>query len=124
LPLYDYQCRACSKTSEVRHGFREVYQGTCPACGSDEMSRVFNPAGIVFKGSGFYINDSRPKSAESAPSSSSGTAPAAASGSTAAATNGAAASGSTPAASGSSSAPAAPAGGGDSAPKKSESSAA
>jgi putative FmdB family regulatory protein len=125
LPLYDYQCRACSKTSEVRHGFRDVYQGTCPACGSDEMSRVFNPAGIVFKGSGFYVNDSRPKSTESASSSGSApAAPATASGSASATASGsasAAASGSTPAAS--SSAPA-PAGGGDSAPKKSESSAA
>ena len=125
MPLYDYQCRACSKTSEVRHGFRDVYQGTCPACGSDEMSRVFNPAGIVFKGSGFYVNDSRPKSTESASSSGAApAAPAAASDSASATASGSAsaASGSTPAAS--SSAPAAPAGGGDSAPKKSESSAA
>jgi putative FmdB family regulatory protein len=103
LPLYDYQCRTCSKTTEVRHGFREVFGGTCPACGSDEMSRVFNPAGIVFKGSGFYVNDSRPKSTESAPST---TTPAA------------------PAASGAAPAPPAPAAGSDSAPKKSESSAA
>jgi len=58
LPLYDYQCRACSKTTEVRHGFREVYEGTCPECGG-ALARVFNPAGILFKGSGFYITDSR-----------------------------------------------------------------
>jgi putative FmdB family regulatory protein len=58
LPLYDYQCRACSKVTEVRHGFREAYGGTCPDCGG-AMARVFNPAGIVFKGSGFYITDSR-----------------------------------------------------------------
>ena len=59
MPLYDYRCRACSKVTEVRHGFREAYQGTCPSCGSDELARVFNPAGIVFKGSGFYLTDSR-----------------------------------------------------------------
>ena len=59
MPLYDYRCRACSNVTEVRHGFREAYQGTCPACGSDQLARVFNPAGIVFKGSGFYLTDSR-----------------------------------------------------------------
>ncbi|MBV8300114.1 MAG: FmdB family transcriptional regulator [Candidatus Eremiobacteraeota bacterium] len=59
MPLYDYRCRACSKVTEVRHAFREAYQGTCPACGSDQLARVFNPAGIVFKGSGFYLTDSR-----------------------------------------------------------------
>jgi putative FmdB family regulatory protein len=107
LPLYDYQCRTCSKVSEVRHGFREDFEGTCPACGSDEMSRVFNPAGIVFKGSGFYVNDSRPKSTESGPSTTAPAAPAAP-----------AASGAAPAA------PPAPAAASDSAPKKSESSAA
>ena len=70
MPLYDYQCRTCSKVTEVRHGFREAYDGTCPDCGG-ELARVFNPAGIVFKGSGFYITDSR-KNAGSDSASSSG----------------------------------------------------
>jgi putative FmdB family regulatory protein len=58
VPLYDYQCRSCNKVTEVRHGFKETFEGVCPSCGG-EMARVFNPAGIVFKGSGFYITDSR-----------------------------------------------------------------
>jgi putative FmdB family regulatory protein len=58
VPLYDYQCRQCNEVTEVRHGFKESFEGACPACGG-EMARVFNPAGIVFKGSGFYITDSR-----------------------------------------------------------------
>jgi putative FmdB family regulatory protein len=58
LPLYEYQCRACRKTAEVRHGFKETFEGKCEACGG-EMARVFTPAGIVFKGSGFYLTDSR-----------------------------------------------------------------
>ncbi len=122
MPLYDYQCRTCSKISEVRHGFREVFEGACPACGSDEMSRVFNPAGIVFKGSGFYINDSRPKSTESSKSAeSSKSGESSTSGESGSSTPAAPA---TPAASGTTAAPAAPASGGDSKPKKSESSAA
>jgi putative FmdB family regulatory protein len=70
LPLYDYQCRSCQKVTEVRHGFDETYSDRCPACGG-EMRRVFNAAGIVFKGSGFYINDSRKGSGDSSKSSSS-----------------------------------------------------
>jgi putative FmdB family regulatory protein len=58
LPLYEYQCRACRKTAEVRHGFKETFENKCEACGG-EMARVFTPAGIVFKGSGFYLTDSR-----------------------------------------------------------------
>ncbi|MDQ6943353.1 MAG: hypothetical protein M3169_12675 [Candidatus Eremiobacteraeota bacterium] len=58
MPLYDYRCRACSKVTEVRHAFREPHQAGCPACGG-ELARVFHPAGIVFKGSGFYLTDSR-----------------------------------------------------------------
>ncbi len=61
MPLYDYQCTACEKVSEVRHGFREAYQGACPACGANSLKRVFNAAPVLFKGSGFYVNDSRPK---------------------------------------------------------------
>ncbi|MEA2787161.1 MAG: hypothetical protein QOF71_3265 [Candidatus Eremiobacteraeota bacterium] len=73
MPLYDYRCRACSKVTEVRHGFREGHQVACPECGG-ELARVFSPAGIVFKGSGFYLTDSRSASEKKkAKSSESGT---------------------------------------------------
>jgi predicted nucleic acid-binding Zn ribbon protein len=55
---------------EVRHGFKETFDGTCPDCGG-EMARVFSPAGIVFKGSGFYLTDSR-KAEAASPSGASG----------------------------------------------------
>jgi putative FmdB family regulatory protein len=58
MPLYDYKCTQCGKISEVRHGFNEGHREPCPACGGI-MTRVFNPAPIVFKGSGFYVTDSR-----------------------------------------------------------------
>jgi len=61
MPLYDYKCTKCGTLREVRHGFNETYDEPCPACGAP-MSRVFNAAPIVFKGSGFYATDSRAKS--------------------------------------------------------------
>lgn len=69
MPLYDYQCRACGKVAEVRHGFNETYDEPCAEC-KGEMKRVYSPVGIAFKGSGFYVNDSR-KSGESSGSKSS-----------------------------------------------------
>jgi putative FmdB family regulatory protein len=61
MPLYDYTCTKCGTVREVRHGFNESYDEPCLACGA-AMRRVFNPAPIVFKGSGFYATDSRVKS--------------------------------------------------------------
>ncbi|HEY1654989.1 MAG TPA: FmdB family zinc ribbon protein [Candidatus Tumulicola sp.] len=58
MPLYDYKCQDCGKVSEMRHGFNEAYSAPCDACGG-KLMRVFNPAPIVFKGSGFYVTDSR-----------------------------------------------------------------
>ena len=69
MPLYDYQCSNCQKVTEVRHGFNDSHDVPCDACGG-KLTRVFNPAPILFKGSGFYITDSR-KGGESKPDSGS-----------------------------------------------------
>jgi putative FmdB family regulatory protein len=58
MPLYDYKCTQCGKVTEVKHGFNESHADPCPACGG-KMARVFSAAPIVFKGSGYYITDSR-----------------------------------------------------------------
>jgi putative FmdB family regulatory protein len=68
MPLYEYQCRQCGVATDVRHGFDETVSTRCPACGG-ELARQFSPAGIVFKGPGFYVTDSR-KSAAGAKSTS------------------------------------------------------
>ena len=65
MPLYDYQCPKCQQITEVRHGFDDVHTEPCPRCASALM-RVFNPAPILFKGSGFYVTDSRKSSAAAA----------------------------------------------------------
>ncbi len=58
MPLYDYACPQCGRVFEVRHGFDESYGQPCEACGG-ALRRVFNPAPVLFKGSGFYVTDSR-----------------------------------------------------------------
>jgi len=58
MPLYDYACTKCERVHEIRHGFDETHERVCEACGSP-LRRVFNPAPVLFKGSGFYVTDSR-----------------------------------------------------------------
>jgi putative FmdB family regulatory protein len=58
VPTYDYQCRQCGRTTEVIHSMLEDGPTKCEHCGG-QLRRVFHPAGIIFKGSGFYRTDSR-----------------------------------------------------------------
>lgn len=80
MPLYDYQCANCQKVTEVRHGFDDTYAEPCPACGG-KLGRVFNPAPILFKGSGFYVTDSRKPSGDSSSTPSTPSTPSGSSGS-------------------------------------------
>ncbi len=85
MPLYDYRCAQCGLVAEIRHGFNDTYSEPCAHCGG-AMSRVFNPAPILFKGSGFYVTDSRPSgsSGDSSPAPASAPAPTSSSGESAA----------------------------------------
>ena len=66
MPTYDYQCRNCGNTMEVIHPMTEDGPSACEVCGGP-LRRIFHPAGIIFKGSGFYKTDSRSSSSASAP---------------------------------------------------------
>jgi putative FmdB family regulatory protein len=66
MPLYDYACTKCGRVYEVRHGFGESHDRPCESCGSP-LRRVFNPAPVLFKGSGFYVTDSRRSAASGKP---------------------------------------------------------
>lgn len=57
MPIYEYTCMTCEKNKEVSRGFNdpEVIPD-CSECGY-HMVRVYTPAGIQFKGSGFYKTD-------------------------------------------------------------------
>jgi len=58
VPTYDYQCRSCGTVTEVIHSMLEEGPSVCEVCGG-ELRRMIFPTGIIFKGSGFYRNDSR-----------------------------------------------------------------
>jgi putative FmdB family regulatory protein len=69
MPTYEYECQACHERVEAVQKFTDPSLTVCPLCGG-ELRKVFSAVGIVFKGSGFYKNDSRGSKSTSKESSS------------------------------------------------------
>ena len=70
MPTYEYVCLQCGRHTEAYQSFSDEPLSTCPHCGG-ALRKVFHPAGILFRGSGFYKTDSR-SGAKSASGSSDG----------------------------------------------------
>ncbi|MDE3082907.1 MAG: FmdB family transcriptional regulator [Acidobacteriota bacterium] len=68
MPTYEYECQTCHERVEAVQRFSDPALTTCEACGG-ELKKVFSAVGIVFKGSGFYKNDSRGTSTSATPAS-------------------------------------------------------
>jgi putative FmdB family regulatory protein len=58
MPIYQYACSKCHTDFELRQGFNDDNVAACPKC-KCEAKRRFMPVPIIFKGSGFYVTDSR-----------------------------------------------------------------
>ena len=65
MPTYQYTCTECGEPVEAVQKFTDAPLAVCAACGG-RLRKVFSPVGIVFKGSGFYRNDSRNGSSSAA----------------------------------------------------------
>ncbi|MCD7441520.1 FmdB family transcriptional regulator [Streptomyces lincolnensis] len=70
MPTYQYQCTECGEGLEAVQKFTDDALTECPSC-NGRLKKVFSAVGIVFKGSGFYRNDSRGSSSSSSPASAS-----------------------------------------------------
>ncbi|MDD9349203.1 FmdB family zinc ribbon protein [Mumia sp.] len=66
MPTYQYQCTDCGEPLEVQQSFTDDALTVCPSC-EGRLRKVFNAVGVVFKGSGFYRNDSRSTSSSASP---------------------------------------------------------
>ncbi|MEU3721787.1 FmdB family zinc ribbon protein [Streptomyces sp. NPDC031705] len=66
MPTYQYQCTECGEGLEAVQKFTDEALTVCPSC-DGRLKKVFSAVGIVFKGSGFYRNDSRGASSSSTP---------------------------------------------------------
>lgn len=58
MPTYQYRCGSCDDMVEIFQSFSARSLKTHNDCGGD-LTKVISPAGIIFKGSGFYATDSR-----------------------------------------------------------------
>lgn len=59
MPTYDYRCRKCGHQFEVFHGIRDDSPQRCPKCRARAQRVPTGGAGLLFKGSGFYVTDYR-----------------------------------------------------------------
>jgi putative FmdB family regulatory protein len=60
MPIYEYECLTCGTIFEKRQSFSEEPKADCPN-GHKDTRRLLAAPAIVFKGSGFYVNDSKAK---------------------------------------------------------------
>ena len=58
MPTYQYVCTTCDTPLEAVQSFSDAALTECPAC-TGRLRKVYGAVGVVFKGSGFYKNDSR-----------------------------------------------------------------
>ncbi len=58
MPVYEYVCDYCSYRFDLKQSFYDKAEAKCPRC-KNNARRIFSPTSIIFKGSGFYITDSR-----------------------------------------------------------------
>lgn len=66
MPTYQYECKDCHRQFDLFQKFSDNPLTICPTC-EGSVRRVIQNVGVVFKGSGWYINDSRPQSSEKKP---------------------------------------------------------
>ena len=70
MPTYEYACKKCGERFDVVQSFSDKSLTKHPGCGGT-VQKVFHPAGIIFKGSGFYVTDSKSSRSKSSTSRSS-----------------------------------------------------
>ncbi len=73
MPTYEYACSNCESNHEIVQSMSDPTLTTCPSCGQETLRKQFGNVGVVFKGSGFYRNDSRDKKSNTGGSNSSST---------------------------------------------------
>lgn len=66
MPTYQYSCTDCGHFFEAVQSFSDDSLTVCPEC-EGKLRKVFNAVGVVFKGSGFYRNDSRGTTSSTSP---------------------------------------------------------
>ncbi|MGH2608835.1 MAG: FmdB family zinc ribbon protein [Tepidiformaceae bacterium] len=59
MPTYEYACGKCKARYELRQGFDAANTHRCEECGKGTAKRILHAPRVVFKGSGWYVTDSK-----------------------------------------------------------------
>jgi putative FmdB family regulatory protein len=70
MPVYTYHCDNCNHEFDKHQSFSEETLVVCPSCRKHRLRKVYSPAGVVFKGSGFYVTDKKRSATSSKPAPS------------------------------------------------------
>ena len=69
MPTYDYRCENCGAEIEIFQSMKDEPLSLCPKCGHESLKKMVSmPAGLIFKGTGFYLTDYKKKPAPSSDS--------------------------------------------------------
>jgi len=59
MPTYTYRCDNCGHQFDIYQGFADQPLKACPKCKKRLLHKIYQPSGVSFKGSGFYVTDKR-----------------------------------------------------------------
>ncbi len=59
MPTYSYKCTKCAHEFDVQQSITDDAIASCPEC-EGKVQKMFGKVGVTFKGTGFYITDSKP----------------------------------------------------------------
>ena len=62
MPTYDYKCIKCNHIFEYFQSMNDDPLSVCPECNAEVKRMIGGGVGLIFKGSGFYVNDSKKSS--------------------------------------------------------------
>jgi len=62
MPNYTYHCENCGHEFDRKQNFSANPLKKCPSCSKHALRKVYKPARVVFKGSGFYATDNKSSS--------------------------------------------------------------
>lgn len=61
MPIYEYLCNSCGAEKEHLQKISDAPIAACPACGSNDYTKLISAAGFQLKGSGWYVTDFKNK---------------------------------------------------------------
>lgn len=66
MPTYEYRCESCNHEFEIMQSIKDDALTKCPSCGKNKLKKVISGgAGLIFKGTGFYLTDYKKKNSHS-----------------------------------------------------------